>query len=482
MDHNPVIILPDIGQSRINEVDGKGETIKSVWPFKLDEKALMNDLKSSILKMALFRKDGGFSDKIAGMVESIAEPWGVKPDGAKKHSVKAVAFDKPLSEGDAAMKKAADRLIPVNALEEKIGGDKIFFFAYDSFGDLFDVTDELDAFVNSVKEQTSSEKVNFLCVGLSGGLLRAYLMKYGKNGGVGKIVSMAAALDGSELIADLFEDKLNLEDPMSLLGSLGGRAASLTSLAKMMPREVIDNVISKSLKTARENLLYSCTSMWALVPNSRFESVYEVRKAAGMDSVLDSKIKAFHDYTAEFAKEAEVLKNEYNTEFYQICGCGKQLMPAVKSEFISSDGIVDIHSASLGIKQCAFEDEPDASTALFPDTTWLFKGQSHGNFRYNDAAASLAVKILAGEIETVSSDEGYPQINGSRSIKKLETSLIPKAKKKAEETEDETLKSSLTQCMEEYETILSDTVIKDDSAVKTLEEKLEGLLAETAQE
>ncbi len=476
MENNPVIIIPGIGQSKLNIVDDNGDVTKTAWPFELDEKALMNDIKGSLMKMVLFKKDGGFSDKVAKIVKGIAEPLGTNPDGSKKYNVKAVTFDKPLSECSEGEKKYIYKIVPIEEYGKNAGEDKIFFFAFDPFGDLFDLAADLDKFVSFVKEKTGSEKVDFICVSVGGGLLRAYLMGYANKGDIDKIVNVVSALDGTELAADLFENKVNFDDPVSILQSLGGKAKDLSSMMGMLPKDAIDNVISKSLDIIHENLLYSCTSMWAMIPNDRFDDIYAKRSEVGIDPVLDSKIKAFHEYTADFPAKAKKLTEEKEIKFYNICGFGKKMIPIVASENISSDGIIDIHSSSQGITQCEYNEEPDVLSAAFPDTTWLFRNQSHNDTAYNDVALSLIVKILTGEVEDVHSSASYPQFNGTRNLKKLKYSLIPKAEKKMEESDDDTLKTELNECISKYNDIISDTIIDNDANVKELEAKLTALL------
>ena len=70
----PCVILPGIGQSKVELIGKKGEKIKMAWPIDVDGEALMNELKGPLMKMMLFRKDAGFSDKVASILKDIASP------------------------------------------------------------------------------------------------------------------------------------------------------------------------------------------------------------------------------------------------------------------------------------------------------------------------------------------------------------------------------------------------------------------------
>ena len=88
MNKNPVIIIPGLGRSKLVLCDDSGNKIKNAWPFELDTKAILDKLKGSLMKLMLFRKDAGFSDRIADIVREVAEPLALNPDGRKKHNIK----------------------------------------------------------------------------------------------------------------------------------------------------------------------------------------------------------------------------------------------------------------------------------------------------------------------------------------------------------------------------------------------------------
>lgn len=463
---NPVIIIPGIGQSKLFVADEKGNKIKNAWPVELDEKALINELKGSLVKMMLFRKDGGFSDKIAEIVNDISDPLASNPDGSKKYTIKAVTYDKSLAECTADEKRLIYKMVPLQELGEKIGEEKLFYFTFDPFGDLYDTAEKLGQFVDFVKTKTGSEKVDLISVSIGGVVLRAYLQKYGETGSVEKVLNIVSALDGTQLIADVFENKLKLDNPAGLLSSIGGKAASVASMVGMLPSDVLDGVITKSLDVIRNNLLLSCTTMWGLLPNARFDAVYN---EYAHNEVLMEKIKSFHDYSLRFAENVKDMK------FYQICGWGRELVPVVESYAVSSDGLIDTASASFGAVCGGTDVQPDASGCVFPDTTWFFKNQGHDATAYNDAAIALAVRIITGEVENVHSDPSFPQFNGSRNIRKLKYNLIPAAKEKLASASDEG-KAELNACIADYEKMLRNTVIENNEEVKALESRLTAAL------
>lgn len=446
MSINPVIIIPGFGQSKLT-VDGK-----NAWPLNIDQKALIGELKGSLMKMMLFRTDGGFSDKIAAIVEEATDLLSVKADGTKKYDVKPLVFEKSFAQYTSAEKQAVYKNFPCEAVSEKVGEDKMFYFAYDFLGDVSAVAEALDKFVSLVKAKTGSEKVNFLVYSTGGAVLKAYLKDFAVKCDCEKAVNFSAFLDGSTAVADIYENKLQLDNPAELLASLGGKGASLSSVAGMLPADVIENVVKKSFAVLKKNLLDSCTMLWALIPPGRFESILASQNS---DAVFAGKVKAMNEYSPRFVEDAKEL------EFYQLCGCGNSLPAIFDADGVDSDGILDVVSASLA--------------GSLPETTWYFKNQNHTGALYNDIAMKLAAGILSDEINSVNSSAAFPAHNGSRNIKKLKTELIPKAKAALGSAES-SVKTKLEECISEYEDILSVTVIENGANVKKLEEKLSAVL------
>lgn len=433
MNKNPVIIIPGLGQSKLVLCDDAGNKIKNAWPFEIDANAILDELKGSLMKLMFFRKDAGFSDRIAEIVREIAEPLAVNPDGTKKHNIKAVEFRKPVSECSAEEKSFIYKAVPVDMFGEKLSEDKLFYFAYDFLGDICELAASLDSFISFVKEKTGSEKVDLLVVSTAGSVFKAYLKDYSLKSDIGKAVCVAATLDGASIVADIYENKLSLDNPMSLLSSVGGKAASLGQMAGMIPEEVINNVISKSIDVIKTLILDNCTALWALVPSARTENALSAVNANG---VLVEKVKELASFDfASYLAESEV---------YAVGGCGKTLPPVVSS-VIDCDGLVDTASVTYGVAT---------------DKVWLYRDQAHDSILYNDSVMSLVLKILCDE--DVSE---YPRENGARNVKKLKNELIPKIES------DENAKAYI----EEYKNMLGAVVIIDDSQIKELENKIGSL-------
>ena len=466
---NPIIILPGIGQSKVNIADANGNKVQSAFPPSIDAKAIISDLKGDLLKMMLFRKDKGFSDKIAKIAREAVAPLSTGPDGKPAMNARAVTYNKPVSECAPDEKRHIYRMIPMEELGEEAGEDNLFFFAYNPFGNLFDTVEELHAYIAMVRERTGAEKVNLIVVSLSGVLLRGYMLKYGASE-LDKVVNVVSALDGTAVVADAYEKKLKTDDPVGMLKSMGGKFAKVAELANMVPAEVMRNCIDKSYAVGAESLLHNCTIMWGAIPRDRFEPIYNAYLRGKGKPELEAEVSEFNEYNQDFAAHAKETEEQYGVKFYQLCGFDRELVPVVDSVKLSSDGMINLGSASFGTTEPEAGSGSCESGCVFPDRTWFFKNQQHDDIAWNDAALSLVKSILTGEVENVDSSEKFPRINGVRNTRKLKYTLVPQAKTFLAKTDlPEDIRSELSACVGSYEELLKATEAVSQEPVRTLE-------------
>ena len=173
-------------------------------------------------------------------------------------------------------------------------------------------------------------------------------------------------------------------------------------------------------------------------------------------------------------KEAE---EQFGVKFYQLCGFDKQLVPVVDSAGLSSDGIINVGSASFGTQDPAAGSGSTDSGCVFPERTWFFKGQQHDDIAYNDAALSLVKDILTGEVSGVDSSEKYPQVNGCRNTRTLKYTLVPQARTFVSESDlPDNIRADLNACLEAYDELRNNVSALDQDAVRALESKFKAAL------
>ena len=425
--YTPCIVLPGIGQSKVELLDKKGEKIKMAWPLDVNGEELLGKLKAPLMKMMLFRRDAGFSDKLASLVAEAIDPVAVNPDGTMKNNVRVVTYPR-LSDCTEDEKRYIYKMVPMQKLTAVIGEENLYFFAFNSFGEPYKTARALDAFIQQVKEETGSDRVNLVPVSLGGALATAYFDAYGHKNDVKRVLYFVAALEGTHLIADVMEKNLSADDPLSLLELFASRDAveQLKGLTAMMPAGVLETALDKALDTLLTNTVCNCGMLWATVPPDRYEALairwLSDTKHAALRAMTDKYWNAQKNLRAIIAQ-----RQAAGTEFFAITGYNRRLLPIAASDKVSSDGIIHTSSCSLGattkpLGEFYTEEEAaenlyispdrtvDASTGFLPDATWYFKDQFHDATAYNDTALEIAKRVLSDDgFKDIYSDATLPQ-------------------------------------------------------------------------
>lgn len=440
----PCVILPGIGQSKVEMVDKNGQKIKMAWPLDVDGEALLGQLKAPLMKMMLFRKDAGFSDKVASIVKEIADPITSLPDGSMKNNLRVVSYPQSLAECTADEKRYIYKMVPLQMLSERIGEENLYFFAYNSFGDTYETAKELSAFIDRVKEKTGSDKVNLVPVSLGGALSIAYFQLFKEKKDIKRVMYFVAALGGSLLIADIMDKAVKTENGLAMVEMLANEktAESLGGLLKMMPEGVFEKTVDKALDALICSVLANSLAMWGIIPPERYPALSAKYLSDKAHASLKEKADRFYEYRLHFRETVRELEAE-GVEFFAVAGYGLPLMQLVKSDNVSSDGIIQISSTTLGAlsaplgeKLTHFPEEGrhctdsshshlspdgtvDAAYGMWPERTWYFASQGHDATAYNDKALGVAARVLSDDSFTdIYSDTDYPQFGVAQDNRK----------------------------------------------------------------
>lgn len=442
--YTPCVILPGIGQSKVELVNKKGEKVKMAWPLDVDGEELLGKLKAPLMKMMLFRKDAGFSDKVAQIVEEIVQPISSMPDGSMKNLLRVVSYPQSLKDCTADEKRYIYKMVPLQNLSEKIGEENLFFFAYNSFGDVYETAKELDEFIQNVKKQTGSDKVNLVPVSLGGALSIAYFELFAYKNDIKRVMYFVAALQGTHLVADILDKKIKTQNGISAIELLAGgkTAQSLESMLKMMPDGVFEATVDKALDVLIDTAVVNSTAMWGLVPPERYEVTAGKYLSDKKHAELKEKTDRFFRARLNFKNTVRELENG-GIEFFAVCGYGLPLLPLIESDKMSSDGIINISSTSLGAVSAPLGEKLssypengrncgdathshlspdgslDAAYGMWPERTWYFASQSHDATAYNDKALGVAARVLSDDTFTdIYSDPEFPQFGSAQDNRK----------------------------------------------------------------
>ncbi len=453
--YTPTIIVPGIGQSKVDLYSLSGKRIKCAWPLDIDEKALIKEVLPAAAGAVVTRNDERLCKALKKAVMKAASPLKVNSEGAPVNNLKVVDYDgHSIAECTEDEKRYIYRMVPMQELSEVIGEDHMFFFAYNSFGQPYETAKALNEYINNVKQKTGHDKVNLVPVSLGGSIATAYFDAYGNRGDVDRVCYFVPAANGSTLLADVFSGNIDFNNTESFLGLLfdGKTAKQITGFLKHLPKDSSAHISNALLEAIKETVIVNSPAMWAVIPHEHFAENKEKYLVNTGKTVLKAKAERF--YRAQSNLRSILLRqSKSGVKFFSICGYDNALLPFAGTKQMNSDTIVDFKSASLGgtaakagetlpanykpaYDNCSNkkhnhispENTVDLSTSIFPDSVFCFRYQIHDDTAYNDVALSLCKEILTNENFTdVYSDPRFPQFNGSRNIFRIKYRLLPKA-------------------------------------------------------
>lgn len=505
----PVILIHGFGQNytySLNE-DGSRKTDKNGdyvtgWPLKLDVMALVGGILPNLIKSIVTRRDGGLSEAMEKAVSKALPALEKDNEGNYVTPMEVPCYEYPFSEMTEEEKESCYEHIPVQEIGDIADESRVYYFGYDTFGDVTETAAKLHRFVREiVLPQTGADKVSLCPISLGGTIAVEYLDKYPEDYSlIKKIVYVVPAIDGTDIVGDLLTDNLSFYDDdetlyNNLLVTLMGDsyATYLINLAlRLLPSSVLKEALRGFAKGAVKTIALPNTQIWALCPTEYYAEARSIWLDNEEYASIAAKVDSFMQARANFESNQNKLIAG-GTQIYDIVCYGNKLYPFSKDyRTTNADGLIDAESTSMGatfaplgstlpadyVQAGTYCSDPthnhispdrtvDPTTGLLPDTTWYFDGQPHESLGSDDVCIKLAVHLLCdNNMKNVySNPESYPQYNGYRLSRKVKTYL-----KDWEEAD----KSSMTaEQIAEVETavskaqeLLNETVIDSDAWIE----------------
>lgn len=341
-------------------------------------------------------------------------------------------------------------------------------FMYDWRLSPYDHVDRLHEYILKVLETTGKDKVNIHVACLGGGLLMAYLEKYGHEGLIKNVMLNEVLSNGATIISETFSGQIEFDAKQierylaqmtycSEIGMPGGFGLSdlLNEIVfktidlfnqVTVTDEVLDTVedlydrLYKALVPAlcHATGLATVVNYWTCVSKEDFNAalnlIYgedgsELRtKYAG----LIEKIVYYRDHcTLKLDELYDKCENEYDIHIGFVARYGYMNPPITKGADKLSDFLVSLDAATMGatcakIGSTLSEDyiaqrveegkggyispdrQVDLSTALYPDRTWVIKNAHHS---FTTVSDNITLSFLQGTNYSIRSEGAYPQFS-----------------------------------------------------------------------
>lgn len=465
----PSVIIPGIFQSDVNIYGEDGKILKNsdgveyANPFFLDSTtdmvvAAIRDalIPISALLVTQEDKDNFAANAIAqtGGRLVFGKVLGRDENGDPLYDVRATKYGSTASCNEAD-KRYIFNQIPLQQYAQIAGEENLYFFSYFSFDNIKALARELYEYIQRVKAETGADKVNIVPISQGGTLSNALLEMYPEViNDLNRIVYIVPALDGANLVGDLFlngliddDNSLYLELFPKLMGEDQAWLAYLINMIiRIMPNADLNNILDIVVDSLINDYLKYTTCLWALVPSGYYEACADKFLSGEEDAELRAQTDWY--YQAQLNSHANILKAvEAGVEVFDIVDYNSEIYALVDSwDDTNGDGIIHLESTSMGATSLGVEKQlpadyvsvnsrcansahnhmdprriVDASTGLLPESTFYFYNQNHERTAANDVIIKLATQLLVDEsfVSVHSYPDKFPQFNECRITKGL---------------------------------------------------------------
>ncbi len=488
----PTIIVPGILQSQVylqNE-DGTDMLASDGMPimeamdmrYFVDAEQFSEKIMEVILPallMLITGADCGLTGKLTEILDELLAVHYFNEDGTRKTPISVQECWYSLEEADnyddkfsvytgkdRTQKGAAIKEVDVSEVGELIGYDHLYYFFYESFGNIYDIAQRLDSFIQTVKAQTGHDKVNIVFISLGGAVGTAYLdLFYDEEKGIdeisddlNRVLFVAAAVDGTTVMSDCFAGNFTLTDfdllysdflpsilSMFMDPGYGWLGSLLSIVLRFIPQsriECLENALAATINdTLIKNLFARCSTMWALIPSAEYPALAD-KFLVGIDcKPLRNDTDRYYQAQLDNPKQITAISKNTDIDIFNICGYGLDI-PAILDSYYTetSDNIINTSSTSMGAvcakpgttlgesykpaKDASYispDGTIDAGAGYLADRTWYVKGQSHLELQGSKDVIHQCVTVILDESITDArvNNGGYPQFNNFRDSKGL---------------------------------------------------------------
>ena len=506
----PTIIIPGLFQSETHhyvdgeiETDADGKPLAAPFYISVSKEFIGAAVTTAVLPItAMFitqhDKDQLAAKAVAKLLsELLMGKQKSDANGVLDPDVRAANYGGSIANATEEQRTQMLSHFPVEEYFDIAGMENLYVFNYVSTGNMIQTANDLYDFIQFVKEDTGSKKVNIVPVSQGGSIANGLMKVYSEKGvpvsrDINRIVFAVPALDGANLLGDCYKYGINDDSAVlyttmfsGLLGAENYLSYVISLLVRLMPKTDVSNLIDIIGDTLINDYLRYSTLMWGLIPSGHYEACRE--KYLSGDDMAEIRRQADWYYDAQLNSENYILKAKMQgVKVFDIVDTNVKLYELAASHGVTqADGIIQVDSTSMGaysvnVNTKLPEDytrsrrmcwnpahdhtDPDgvidALTGLLPDHTFYFSGQNHATTASNDVLMGLIIKLLTDESFTsvYSYPDKYPQFNYGRETMQLRADV---AEMKAYNTSSLSTadRNELAGAIAQVEAMLAETVV-----------------------
>ena len=381
-----------------------------------------------------------FVDAVSTAVNSIFGPVAYDNDLYRDSIVTIKHSNEPV-ETYMNFENGGSENVLAGMLYEELGEKHSYYFNYDWTANPFDIAEDLNDFIQVVKEKSGHDKVALCAESMGGSITNTYLALYGY-GDVKTVVMSNSAFNGLEMLGQLFTGNPEIDgDALARLisQSIRGNAEYESLLAYIPLFESLARMANDIFEMAGDRMYDEILipifgyipSFWCLIPEYSYLEAMDYMLGDAGDNLKNFASSYYNTVlSGTNARVTEMVESE-DVNYFNVSNYNRYIAPVTPSSQWNSDGVIETYNTSgyatvadmgktlgddyvqavdNGKDMISPDNVVDASTCQAPMQTWFIKNLGHISYRTDDGTGEFYVWLLkADEQYTVESNEKYPQ-------------------------------------------------------------------------
>lgn len=329
-------------------------------------------------------------------------------------------------------------------------------FWYDWRRDPMEIADQLDAYIEAVCAMTGHDKVGLTGRCLGSNFVLAYLAKYGSKNRIAGLTIDAGMMNGEDPVSEAISGKFKTDGDsvnrfitdMEFINNTEfnpvikevvdflEHAQILNGVSAAVKMDLYDKVVGGVTSALALSTMFTMPAYWSCVSNEDYDDALlyvfgeEGSEKRQTYAGLIEKIENYHNTVGLHVEDLlkDFASNGGNVGI--IAKYGIQMIPICQSRNLVADNLVSVKNASLGAttsmiyntldaeyiaareaegkgKYISPDKQIDASTCLFPDSTWFVKGAEHA--KWTSAENAILYTVATADTQLTVDDFTYTQ-------------------------------------------------------------------------
>ena len=356
-------------------------------------------------------------------------------------TVKGYTSDSVESYVDMSEEHSGSEYTLAQAVYNELGEGHSYLFIYDWTANPFDIAEDLNQFIQEVKEKSGHDKVSICAESMGGCMTNTYLALYGYDD-VENLVMANSAFNGLEMLGQLFIGNPEI-DGEALAGLIVQSIYGSAEYASLIPYIPVfeqlalfaNDLFEKAGDRIYEEVLIPVfgylPSFWCFIPEYHFEEAMEKMLPDAGPELLAFVNEYYEKVASKTGDRVKEMVESEDVNYFCVSNYNKFIAPVTETARWNSDGVIETYNTSgfatvadmgttlgadyvqavdMGRNMISPDNIVDASTCQAPMQTWFTKNWGHIAYSLNDGTCDFYVWLLtATEQYTIDSNPQYPQ-------------------------------------------------------------------------